>query len=42
MTLYVNHESLNKISQSLSNAGADLDSASCNSQTGCERRGERK
>ncbi|STZ74602.1 Uncharacterised protein [Mycolicibacterium fortuitum] len=28
MTLYVNHESLNKISQSLSNAGADLDSAS--------------
>lgn len=28
MTLYVNHESLNKISQSLARAGADLDGAS--------------
>ncbi|WP_102145304.1 hypothetical protein [Mycobacterium hubeiense] len=33
MTLYINHESLAKISQSLSNAGNDLDSASGSAPT---------
>lgn len=33
MTLYINHETLDKISQSLSNAGADLDSASASAPT---------
>ncbi|OBG86750.1 hypothetical protein A5699_20760 [Mycobacterium sp. E802] len=33
MTLYVNHESLNKISQSLARASADLDSTSASAPT---------